>query len=422
MRDWRWAVLLILMAACSRSLPPFPTVNTSGFSPSIRERIDKAFETARAEPKSAEAAGRLGMLLHAHDRTEAALSCYQRARALAPEDSRWLYLTGVVLAAQARHQGAIDIFQKTGGIAGQLRLADSLLALEKFADSRAAYEKVIAQRPSDATAYYGAGRTYAAEGNLKRAVELYQQACDRFPRYSSARYALGLALRQMGRDAEAAAHLAQYEQDKTSVPPREDPLLSEVHSLSGGILPLLSKAKSAMAAGRADEALALHQQALQVDPDQEQIHINLISLYGRLKRFDDAERHYRIAIAGNTNRAEAHYNYAVMLTSQGRLAEAIDAYQRTLQANPQHAEAHNNLAYLLAQRRNFAGALQHALKALDSKPDYPQAHYNAAMILLARGEARPAIRHLEAAVKTAPNEPRYAQGLAAARSRESRSR
>jgi tetratricopeptide (TPR) repeat protein len=362
------------------------------------------------------------MLLHAHDRMEAALSCYERARALQPEDSRWHYLAGVVLAARSEHQKAVELFQKTAGIAAQLRLADSLLALEKFTASRAAYEKAIAQRPSDATAYYGAGRSWAAEGNLKRAVELYQQACDRFPQYSAARYALGLALRQMGRDAEAGSHLAQYEQDKTTVPPREDPLLAEVHSLSGGILPLLAKAKSAMAAGRVDEALALHQQALQVDPDQEQIHINLISLYGRLKRFDDAERHYRIAIAGNPNRAEAHYNYAVMLTAQGRPGKAIDAYQRTLQANPQLAEAHNNLAYLLAQRRNFEGALQHALKALDSKPDYPQAHYNAGMILLARGEAKPAIRHLEAAVKTAPGEPRYAQGLAAARARESRSR
>ena len=189
--------------------------------------------------------------------------------------------------------------------------------------------------------------------------------------------------------------------------------MAEVQSLSGGILPLLAKAKTAAAVGRLDEAVLLHKQALEIDPRQEQTHINLVSLYGRLKQYQRAEEHYRSAVAVNPNRDEAHYNYAVMLTVQRRLPEAVAAYTRAIELNPSNAEARNNLGYLLAEQRQFAQALEHVKKALESRPDYPQAHYNAGMIYLARGQTHQAAKHLEAAIRpNDQNAPRYLQSLA----------
>jgi tetratricopeptide (TPR) repeat protein len=417
-------LLLVFLAACSKpSLPPLPEVNTSAFLPSIRQEIERELSAVRAAPEDAERNGRLGMLLHAHDRMEAARLCYERARTLKPQDYRWPYLSGVAHASLSRNREAAELFRtalrlKPDDTAAQLRLADALLAAGDNAQSRASYEKVMRQRPSDAIAYYGSGRTYASEGNLARAAELYQQACDRYPSYGAAHYALGLAYRQLGRAEDARAHLAAYEQHKTAVPPREDPLMAAVQSLSGGILPLLAKAKSAAAAGRLQEAVDLHLEAIELDPQQEQTHINLISLYGQLKQFDKAEEHYRAAVARNPNREEAHYNYAVLLSVQGRIAEAVTAYRKTLALNASHAEAHNNLGYLLAQQRKFDEALAHATKALESKPDYPQAHFNAGMILLQRGQTAQAIEHLKAAIRpNDPNAPRYLQMLAKAYAR-----
>jgi tetratricopeptide (TPR) repeat protein len=297
-------------------------------------------------------------------------------------------------------------------------LADALLASGNISASRVSYEKVIALRPADPNALYGAGRTYTAEGNAARAAEFYRQACERYPRYAAARYALGLAYRQLGRTEESQAELDAYERDKNGSPPRVDPIMAAVHSLSGGILPLLAKAKSVAAEGRLDEAVALHRQALEMDPRQEQTHVNLISLYGRLKQFNKAEEHYRSAVAQNPNRDEAHYNYAVLLAAQGRLTEAAAAYRRTLELNPSHAEAHNNLGYLLARERKYTEAFSHVSKALQSRPEYPQAHFNAGVILMERGDFREAIRHLHAAVRpNDPNASRYLQTLAQAYAR-----
>jgi tetratricopeptide (TPR) repeat protein len=359
------------------------------------------------------------MLLHAHDRLEAALVCYRRAQLLRPDDYRWPYLSGVVHASQSRNDDAARSFRAAlslnpGDVPSQLRLADALLAANDYSGSRASYEAVMKLRPSQAHGYYGAARTWAAEGDGPRAAELYQKACELYPDYAAAHYALGLLYRQLGRTADAQAHLAAYERNKTASPPREDPLMASVQSQSGGVLPLLARAKTADAAGRLDEAVKLHQQALELDPRQEQTHINLISLYGRMKLYDRAQAHYRSAVALNPNRDEAHYNYAVLLTVLRRLPEAVAAYKRALELNPTNAEAHNNLAYLLAQQRRYDEALQHALKAVESKPGYPQAHYNAGVIYMQRGQSEHAIRHLEAAIQ--PNEPhasRYMHSLAA---------
>jgi tetratricopeptide (TPR) repeat protein len=348
---------------------------------------------------------------------EAALTCYRRAEILQPGDFRWIYLSGVAQAALSRNAGAAQSFRKAlekkpDDGAAQLRLADVLLSAGDHSASRPIYERLIEQRPADAAAYYGAGRAHAAGGNLQRAVELYQRACDRFPSYAAAHYALGLAYRQLGRADDARLHLAAYERNRNAAPPREDPLMASVQSLSGGVLPLLAKAKTLAASGRLDEAVALHREAIQLDPKQEQPYINLISLYGQLRQYDQAEAQYRTAIGINPNRDEAHYNYAVLLTAQKRFPEAVAAYRQTLSLNPSHAEAHNNLAYLLAQDRKLDEALEHANKALESKPDYPQAHYNAAMILMQRRQVEPAIKHLKAAIHPDdPNAARYRQAL-----------
>lgn len=419
MHKGRWGTLLLIIAACSRpSLPPLPAVETKSFLPAVQKEIHSEFASVEQAPNEPNRNGRLGMLLHAHNLMEPALVCYRRAHLLAPEDARWSYLSGVLQASLSRNQEAAESFraalrQKPDDVPARLGLADALLASGKYDESRTIYRKLTNERPALAAAWFGLGRTCASDGDLARAIESYQKACELYPQYGAARYALALAYRRLGNTADADRHLAAYEQDRNGVPPREDPLLAEVQSMNRGVLPLLARAKTAAAANRLQEALQLHQQALAIDPAQEQIHINLISLYARLGQFDKAEAHYRAGLERNPDRDELHYNYAVLLSATGRLPDAITAYGRALKLNPLHAEAHNNLAYLLARERKLDEALMHARKALESRPDYPQAHYNAATILVQRGEPQAAIRHLQAAIHpNDPNAPRYMEALA----------
>src|SRR5689334_19782801 len=65
--------------------PPLPSVDLSAFQPGVREVIEDALSKAQAHPDDADAVGRLGMVLHAHDQFAAAVKSYQRACSLDPK-------------------------------------------------------------------------------------------------------------------------------------------------------------------------------------------------------------------------------------------------------------------------------------------------------------------------------------------------
>lgn len=419
--------LIFLLPACTRrELPSVPALDTSGFLPAVRISLEEARKELDAAPEDPEKNGLLGMRLHTHDRLQAALICYQRAHLLAPREHRWNHYLGLVHSATANYAAAAEAFRrgidlKPDYLASRLGLADAILAGGDAPAARQLFEQIIATNPQSPMAHYGAGRAYAAEGNAERAALAYAAACRHFPAYGAARYALALTTRQLGREEEARGHLALYEQNRSTVPPPEDPLLLAVHAQNAGVLPLLAKAKAVAAAGQLQAAIDLHQQALVIDPRHEQAHINLVSLYGRAGQFDPAERHYRQALALNPKREEAHYNFAVLLNSRGRVAEAIAAYRQTLALNADHPEANNNLAALLASAGQLDEALRFVRRALTQRPAYPQAHYNAAAIELRRQRLPEAIQHLEAAAQAQDeNLAHYLQVLASTHARAGR--
>ncbi|MBI1895829.1 MAG: tetratricopeptide repeat protein [Acidobacteria bacterium] len=127
--------------------------------------------------------------------------------------------------------------------------------------------------------------------------------------------------------------------------------------------------------------------------------MNLISLYARLGRGADAERHYRAAVAIDPKTADGHYNYGVMLAQAGRAAEAREAFSAALRANPRYAEAHNNLAFLLEQEGRLDEAIRHYRLAVESMPGHRLARYHLGRLLIGRGKPQEAIRHFRAALE-----------------------
>ena len=58
--------------------------------------------------------------------------------------------------------------------------------------------------------------------------------------------------------------------------------------------------------------------------------MNLIALYGRTGRPDEARRHYEAALRLGDTATDAHYNYGVLLVSARRDDEALKAFGKTL--------------------------------------------------------------------------------------------
>lgn len=425
----RLAALLILamalpgdvfpQSARTNSLPDLPQIDTRNFLPAIREQVQHAYEAARLNLKDAGATGELGMILDAYEQYDSAAICYRRAHVLDADSFQWLYYLGWVQSAQGRHQDAVLTLRnalrtKADYVPAQLKLAESLLALGNLEESRDLYQTLIRAHPENAEAYYGLGRVSAAGGDLKGSTSAYRKACELFPAYGAAHYALALTYRKAGRETESREQFSLSEANRTAVPPSDDPLRRDVTARNFGSVRHIRRGADLAQAGRITEAIAEQTEALRVDPRAVQAHINLISLYGRLGRYEEASNHYRAALALDPRQADLHYNYGVLLLKQGQPEEAESAFEQTLKINPHYVEAHNNLGAIYEQQNRLKEAFQEFGEAVDNRPGDRVAHFHMGRLLANAGRYDEAIQHLlKTLLPEDENTPRYLYALGA---------
>jgi tetratricopeptide (TPR) repeat protein len=419
-------LLLVLVLAAPADARPqparadsLPLLEMGNFLPAIRHQLQQAYAAAQAHPTDPEASGTLGMILDAYEQYDAAVICYRRAQHLDSRSFRWLFYLGWVQAAQGRHeQAAITLGNalriQPGYMPAQLKLAESLFAIGRWEESRAIYQAVSTAHPESAEAHYGVGRVSAARGDVAAATTSYLKSVELFPEYGAAHYALALVYRKLGDEARYQPQFRLYEQNRTSVPPLDDPLRSAVTRLNMGSVAHIRRGADLERAGKIAEAIAEQQEALRVDPKAVQAHINLISLYGRLAQYEPAAEHYRAGIDLDRNQADLHYNYGVLLLKQRKPEDAETAFRAALEINPYYAEAHTNLGSLYEQQGRLDDAFQQFEEAVENRPNYRVAHFHMGRIRANQRNYGEAIQHfLKTLTPEDENTPRYLYALAA---------
>lgn len=166
--------------------------------------------------------------------------------------------------------------------------------------------------------------------------------------------------------------------------------------------------------GKIELSIAAHEHALEIDPGLVQAHINLISLYGRAKHFDKAERAYRAALAINPELPDIHYNFGVSLVGQERFSEAAQAFRSCLRFNPYYAEAHHNYAVIVESEGRLDEAATHYRKAIENKPGHRSARFHLGRILVNQSKLSEAIEQfLQTLTPEDEDTPRYTYALGA---------
>ncbi len=400
MRLWTAAAIVCCVSCANRPpAPDLPQLSLDAFLPAVKTEVAKALEAARANPADGAAAGRLGMILHAHQEYGAAAACYRRAEALDPKRPSWPYYISAVYAQEGNNAAALLAMDRalnldSSHVPARLRMAELLLDSGRLDESGEQYRKLLSSE-AGAQAHYGAGRVHAAKGETSAAIESFEKACALFPDYGAAHYALALALRKQGRDAEAQPHFARYEEHRLTGPPSNDALLAELKRLDVAATAYMREGADLEAKGKLAEAAEAHLKALEVDPGMEQAHINLISLYGRLGQPEKATGHYRAAVALNPSRAECYYNFGVLQFSLKHYDTAREAFARALKINPNYAEAHSNLGFLLETQGNVRDAVDHYRRAIENQPGYRLAHFHLGRILVNQRKYGESIAHFE---------------------------
>jgi tetratricopeptide (TPR) repeat protein len=108
-----------------------------------------------------------------------------------------------------------------------------------------------------------------------------------------------------------------------------------------------------------EQIVEAYQKALQHDPDAAGPHVNLGTVYFHLKQWQDAERHYRAAIALRADYALAHFNLGNLHDELNDGEQAQLCYEKALSIDPSYSDAHYNLALLFQGRGETLNAVKH---------------------------------------------------------------
>lgn len=106
-------------------------------------------------------------------------------------------------------------------------------------------------------------------------------------------------------------------------------------------------------------AMAAYANALALDPDHADAHLNLGRLLHEAGDLSGAEARYRRALASPAQEAVAAFNLGVLLEDRGRDPDALEAYARALRADPSLADAHFNASRVLERLGRRKEALRH---------------------------------------------------------------
>lgn len=182
---------------------------------------------------------------------------------------------------------------------------------------------------------------------LEEAATHAQALTVRFPQHGMSWKILGVALMQLGRNADAL------------LPMRKAAILlpndAESHNNLGITLNSL---------GQHEEAKASFRQALAINPNDVQAHGNLGVALQDSGAFDAAEASYRRALELAPDYAKVHNNLGALLQSRQRLEEAETCFRNALAHAPDDVDALDNLAALLSNRGDAVAALGFIMRSL----------------------------------------------------------
>lgn len=123
------------------------------------------------------------------------------------------------------------------------------------------------------------------------------------------------------------------------------------------------------ATGHLEEALALHSQALAIDPTLAVAHVNQGRVYAQLERWELASASYQLAVQHGALGAEVKVQLGTALFRARRTADSLKVLSLTVQSHPRHLDALLTLADALVE----TGGLQLAAELLDNAaPRLPQ--------------------------------------------------
>ena len=399
------------------NFPPIPDFPLGALEPAVRQQFQAAVDRLADSPLDAQANGRLGLLYHAYEFYALAEPCYRRAIGVGATEGPWRYYLGLVLLERGEWGLAAGEFSeflavRPGDIPALLHRADTYRLANRLEAALDGYRAVISRSTEIAQAYCGAGQILYRLGEFEPAVEYLQEAVRLAPKYGTARYALGQALRNPERPDEARRELQLAEEYRNHEPPLDDPLARVLDRARIGAIEALHRGIDLLQAGEVDEAIDLLETAIRSAPDLVEARAQLGAALLQQGDLPAAQGSLEHALELESNYVEAIYHLGLIAHRRRDHAGAIALFQRTVQLRAEHFDAHLGLGTDLPKLGQTTTALEHLRRAMALRPHDPRPYRRMALVLSTLARYEEAIATLRLGRERLPEEVTIADRLA----------
>ncbi len=321
--------------------------------------INKAIEIA---PRAAFYINR-GNLYQEHKKWELALSSYDKAIQVNPNDANTYHNRGVLYQEHKKWE---------------LALAD--------------YNKTIQINPNNANSYYNRGVIYYKHKKWELALADYNKAIQINPNYATAYIGRGVLYKEQKKWELA---LSDYNKAIQINP-------NDVYVYGNrGVLYKEQK--------KWELALADYNKAIQINPNHANAYHNRGVLYNDQKKWELALSDFNKAIQINPNLAQAYYNRGIIYSKHKKWKLALANYNKVIQINPNDSQSYNNRGVLYKEQKKWELALADYNKAIQINPNDANAYYNRGNLYDEQKKGDLALSDYNKAIQINPNDV-YAYG------------
>ena len=342
-----------------------------------------------------EAMRRLAALGYIKTATEDDIEADQRAD---PKDQlvHWQQVQKAIhLKAQGQPLTAIAILEQSlaevpGDVYARSVLAGAYQQLGEMERALVHYERAIEEEPNNETLCLGMASVYMRQREFTEAEEMVNRALEIQPEAAQAFIMRGQLARFRG-DEELA--LALYQQALDMDPGSTGP--NAYNSI--GMLHLVR--------GRFDEAREAYRNAIRLDALNGSAHDGLANILIHEGQLEAAMRELELALRFDPNQVRALSTLASLLSQRGEQEKALQVAERALAVAPKFGTLHNNLGLIYRRTDQLELAEKHYLLAIEYDSHQDAAHVNLAQLYMRQDKADEALEQFRLAVKANPYRP-----------------
>lgn len=178
---------------------------------------------------------------------------------------------------------------------------------------------------------------------------------------------------------------------------------SEADTAEDRVVALITEGNQLLGRGNYAEAARKYEQAVRIDPEDENLHYNLAIALARQGKTEEAKRRYTEALRIFPEYADAHNNLGNLLMNESNWPEAIVHFEEAIKLMPENASFHNNLGTAFGRQGKVADAMKAFSEAVRLRPAYVEARVNLGNSCLAAGRVEEAVTQLEEALRLQPD-------------------